>query len=472
MEDAIVLYPCPLTPRRLSMIELGKLIVKHDPSIKIIIIVSSLPNQTLSSDPYIKGISLSYPSISFVHLPTLSLPEQTLSSPQDYIASVFEVSKLHKPNLHQTLSSLSKLSNIKALVLDFFSNEAFEVPSSLGIPTYYFFSSGASGIAVFLYYPVIDRTIKESLKDLDILLDIPGLPKIPSKDMPLVMLDKSLRVYKYFVDAATQMAKSAGLVLNTFELLEEKAIKAIREGMCTPDKPAAPPLYCIGPFMTQSEGNEEQDCLLWLDSQPQKSVVFLCFGGEGVFSAKQLKEMAVGLERSGVRFLWVVRDPNNTKGSSTPSEPNLEQLFPEGFMERTKGRGFVVKSWAPQVAVLNHNSVGGFVTHCGWKSVMEALGAGVPLLAWPLYAEQKMNRVILVEELKIALAVEESDEDGFVSAAELELRLTELLNSDKGKAVAQKVMAMRDGAVAATSDGGSSRVAIANLVRTFKQSPH
>ncbi|KAJ4837804.1 hypothetical protein Tsubulata_032661 [Turnera subulata] len=470
MEDTIVLYPCTLRGHLYSTVELGKLIVKHDPSIKIIIIISSLPNQTLSADPYITSISLSYPSISFVHLPALTIPEQTLSSPQEYITLFYEVPKLHKPDLLQILTSHSKQSNIKALVLDFFCNEAFEVPSSLGIPTYYYYTSGASGMAAFLYYSVIDRTIKESLKDLDILLDIPGLPKIPSKDMPLVMHDKSLRIYKYFVDTATQMAKSAGLILNTFELLEEKAIKAIREGKCTPDKPA-PPLYCVGPVLTQSEGKEEHECLTWLDSQPHRSVVFLCFGSEGVFSAKQLKEMAVGLERSGVRFLWVVRNPNNTKASA-PTEPNLAQLFPEGFLERTKGRGFVVKSWAPQVAVLNHNSVGGFVTHCGWNSVLEALCAGVPLLAWPLYAEQKMNRVFMVEELKIALAVKESDEDGFVSAAELELRLTELMNSDKGKAVAQKVMAMRDGAVAATSDGGSSRVAIANLVHTFKQSPH
>ena len=59
----------------------------------------------------------------------------------------------------------------------------------------------------------------------------------------------------------------------------------------------------------------------------------------------------------------------------------------------------VVKNLAPQSAILSHESVGGFVSHCGWNSVLEAVVAGVPLVAWPLYAEQKMNRVYLVERI-------------------------------------------------------------------------
>ena len=43
---------------------------------------------------------------------------------------------------------------------------------------------------------------------------------------------------------------------------------------------------------------------------------------------------------------------------------------------------------------------------------------GVPMVVWPLYTEQKMNRVILVKEIKVALAVNENKE-GFVSVTEL-----------------------------------------------------
>jgi hypothetical protein len=190
--------------------------------------------------------------------------------------------------------------------------------------------------------------------------------------------------------------------------------------------------------------------------------VFLSFGSMGLFSAKQLREIAVGLENSGQRFLWVVRNPppDNNK------EPNLEELLPNGFLERTKERGFVVKQWAPQVEILNHGSVGGFVTHCGWNSVLEAVCGGVPMVGWPLFAEQRMTRVVLVKELKVALAVNES-EDGLVSAGELEKRVRELMDSEAGKEVRERVSAMRDDAMAAVEEGGSSRVALANLAELW-----
>jgi UDP:flavonoid glycosyltransferase YjiC (YdhE family) len=147
----------------------------------------------------------------------------------------------------------------------------------------------------------------------------------------------------------------------------------------------------------------------------------------------------------------------------------LDLLLPEGFLERTKDRGFLVNSWAPQVEILNHGSVGGFVTHCGWNSVLEALCAGVPMVAWPLYAEQRMNRIFLVEEMKVALAFREAGDDQFVNAAELEERVIELMNSKKGEAVRERVLKLREDAVVAKSDGGSSCIAMAKLVDCFKK---
>ena len=76
----------------------------------------------------------------------------------------------------------------------------------------------------------------------------------------------------------------------------------------------------------------------------------------------------------------------------------------------------MVKQWAPQVNALSHDSVGGFVTHCGWNSVLEAISVGVPMVAWPLYAEQRLNRVFLVEEIKVALGLKEM-EDGLAGSA-------------------------------------------------------
>uniref|UniRef100_A0A5B6YMI3 Putative anthocyanidin 5,3-O-glucosyltransferase-like n=1 Tax=Davidia involucrata TaxID=16924 RepID=A0A5B6YMI3_DAVIN len=290
--------------------------------------------------------------------------------------------------------------------------------------------------------------------------------------MPEALLDRNSMAYGNFVDTAKQMAKSSGIISNTFNSLEPRAIKAISDGLCIPNAPT-PPVFCLGPLVAtnnQTGGGDEAECLTWLNSQPSRSVVFLSFGSMGLFKAEQLKDMAIGLENSGHRFLWVVRSPpradDEAKRVLAPPEPDLDALLPQGFLDRTKDRGLVVKSWAPQVAVLSHDSVGGFVTHCGWNSALEAVSAGVPMLAWPLYAEQRMNRVYLVEEMKVALALNEL-EDRFVSAAELEKRVRELMDSESGKAVRETVIAMRDAAKAALGEGGSSTVALAELVESW-----
>ncbi|KAL9372250.1 hypothetical protein Peur_034494 [Populus x canadensis] len=460
MEGTVVLYPSQ--GHLSSMLELGKLILKHRPSVSVTFVMSNPSTELVSANPF----------ITFIPLPEVSLPTP-ITSFLDLVASFFEIPKLNNPNLHQTLSSLSASSNIKALIIDFFCSPAFEFLSSrLDIPIYYFNSSGACGLSMFLYMPTLDKNTTESLKDLDILVEVPGAPKVPSKDIPPVLCDRSHRVYQYFVDTGKQMFKSAGVVVNTFESLEPNACEAIQERKCIPNVPL-PPIFCVGPLAITGESRKENECLTWLDSQPSRSVLYLCFGSMGVFSSSQLKEMAIGLEKSGVRFLWAVRAPKEdgqtqARKTGIATEPCLESIFPEGFLHRTKDRGFIVKSWAPQLAILNHGSVGGFVTHCGWKSILEAVCAGVPMLGWPLYAEQKMNSVFLVEEMKVGLAVKLADEDDFVSAAELEDRVTELMNSKKGEAVRERVKALREAAVVAKSEGGSTYAAMERLVESFK----
>ena len=146
----------------------------------------------------------------------------------------------------------------------------------------------------------------------------------------------------------------------------------------------------------------------------------------------------------------------------------MDELLPKGFLERTKDTGFVVKQWAPQVAVLSHDSVGGFVTHCGWNSVLEAVCCGVPMIGWPLYAEQRLNKVVLVEETKVGLGLNEL-ENGFVSATELEKRVKELMDSEVGTELRERVSGLRDEAVAAVKEGGSSHVALAKLAEVWRQ---
>jgi hypothetical protein len=198
-------------------------------------------------------------------------------------------------------------------------------------------------------------------------------------------------------------------------------------------------------------------------------VVFLCFGSLGRFSVKQIREVALGLEASGQRFLWVVKSPPNddpTKKFENPSEPDLVALLSEGFLDRTKDTGLVVKSWAPQRDVLMHDAVGGFVTHCGWNSVLESIMAGVPMLAWPLYAEQRMNRVFLEKELGLAVAMEGYDKE-VVEAGEVSAKLKLMMDSDGGRVIRERTQAAMRHAKKAMGEGGESEVTLAGLVEAW-----
>ncbi|KAB1226326.1 Isoflavone 7-O-glucosyltransferase 1 [Morella rubra] len=162
-----------------------------------------------------------------------------------------------------------------------------------------------------------------------------------------------------------------------------------------------------------------------------------------------------------------VRSELNPNLSLPSHAPDLNSLLPEGFLERTGERRLVVKQWASQLAVLSHDSVGGFVSHCGWNSILEAISAGIPMVAWLLYAEQKFNKTMLVEELKMALPMNES-QAGYVSAEEVEKRVREIVDSDEGNKIREWVLAKRDEALAAMSDDGSSRVALDKFFESWK----
>ncbi|KAI4351620.1 hypothetical protein L6164_005964 [Bauhinia variegata] len=466
MKEAIVLYPYLGRGHLVSMVELGKLILTHHPSFSITILILKRTTITPASDSiakYIASVSAVVPSITFHHLPIISyLPANIPPQIQS-----FELCRLSNPNVHHVLQTISGTSKLKAFVLDPFSFAAAEVTAALNIPTYYYSPSAATTLALTLHMPTLHQN--SSLKDLgrDAIITIPGLPRISVADIPDPMKNHWSKSYENFLIIANNMKKSDGIIVNTFEFIETTAISALNDGLCVPEGPT-PPVFCVGPlFSAQDEERDENGCLSWLNSQPSQSVVYLNFGSLGRFPLVQIKEMALGLEKSGQSFLWVVRDPPPSH-STESGELSLEELLPEGFLERTKEKGLVVKNWAPQVPILRHDSVGGFVSHCGWNSVLEAVSAGVPMVTWPLYAEQKLNRVLLVQEMKVALALNES-KDGSVSGDELEKRVRELMESDRGKEVRERIRSITKNGMKALEEGGTSRVALNRLAQLWSQ---
>ncbi|KAJ4775284.1 Glycosyltransferase [Rhynchospora pubera] len=282
--------------------------------------------------------------------------------------------------------------------------------------------------------------------------------------------------YKSFMQNFLSIVKSDGILMNTFESLEPKAISALKEGLCVPSF-NMPPVYSIGPLVTETqekETEERHECLKWLDSQPKLSVVFLCFGSLGSFPLDQIKQIAIGLENSGQRFLWVVKenvnmDPRKILNASVP-EFELHQILPEGFLDRTKDRGMIVKTMAPQIQVIHHESVGAFVTHCGWNSILEAVTAGKPMVCWPLYAEQRLNKVLLEDhDTRLGVAMEGYDQD-MVGAEEVEAKVRWLLEGEGSKLLKEHTKTMMDKAgEALTETGPSSQAFVEFLMDLEKQ---
>jgi UDP-glucoronosyl and UDP-glucosyl transferase len=465
MKDTVVLYTWIALGHLMPMVEFAKLLTKHGVSVTVVT-VGLMENRSSFISRTLSRLSAANPTISFHVIPPTS-PEP------EGVQAVFE--KIHEANtpLLYLLRSMSETCSVRAVVMDVFCTYALDVVGQLGIPPYLFFTSGAYDIALDIYFPTLDKSLETSICEMgNALLHFPGLPPIPASHMPELMHRRDNPVYKIFVHHFERIVQSDGILINTFESMEEKAVEALKAGLCFPGG-YTPPIYCIGPLITGGEKKEEErhDSLLWLDMQPKNSVVFLSFGSMGSFSEQQLKEIAIGLEKSNQRFLWVVRSPSVTnllKNLDPQAVPNLQTILPEGFIDRTKGRGMVVKQWAPQVEVLNHESVGAFVTHCGWNSILEATMASVPMICWPMYAEQKLNKIFLVEEMKVAVEMKGYEKD-IVAAEEVEDTVKLIMDYEEGKVIRERTVAMKEKAVNALREGGSSHTELMKFLRAVRE---
>ena len=122
----------------------------------------------------------------------------------------------------------------------------------------------------------------------------------------------------------------------------------------------------------------------------------------------------------------------------------------------------MVPSWAPQIQVLSHSSTGGFLSHCGWNSTLESIIQGIPLIAWPLFAEQRMNAVLLAEDLKVAIRPKANDK-GLVDREEIAKVVKGLMVGEEGKKVHSRMKDLKDAAEKAPSADGSSTKALIDL---------
>ena len=149
---------------------------------------------------------------------------------------------------------------------------------------------------------------------------------------------------------------------------------------------------------------------------------------------------------------------------------NIEEVLPEGFLHRTARIGKVI-GWAPQIAVLAHSAVGGFVSHCGWNSLLESIWYGVPVATWSMYAEQQVNAFQMVKDLGLAIEIKidyNKDSDYVVSAHEIENGLRNLMNINSE--VRKKRKEMKKISRKVMIDGGSSHFSLGHFIEDMMDS--
>ncbi|VVA32251.1 PREDICTED: beta-D-glucosyl crocetin [Prunus dulcis] len=195
----------------------------------------------------------------------------------------------------------------------------------------------------------------------------------------------------------------------------------------------------VGPLVQEPmdlKVDEETWIMKWLNKRERSSVVYVCFGSEYFLSREQIEELAHGLELSKVSFIWVIRFPKEEKGN------RVEEVLPEGFLERVGEKGVIVEGWAPQAKILNHSSVGGFVSHCGWSSVLESIKFGVPIIAMPMHLDQPINSR-LVEEVGVGVEVKRTAE-GSLERKEVAKVIRDVVVKKIGEGVRKKALEIRD----------------------------
>lgn len=232
--------------------------------------------------------------------------------------------------------------------------------------------------------------------------------------------------------------------------------------------------WAVGPFNPveiQSEisaSSHRHNCLQWLDKQPENSVIYVSFGTTTTFTEEQIGELAVGLENSGQRFLWVLREAD--KGDVFTNNGGRRVGLAEGFEERVAERGLVVRDWAPQLEILGHRSTGGFVSHCGWNSSMEAMTAGVAIAAWPMHSDQPRNAFLLTDVLGVALMMRDwGRRDELLTSVMVEKVIRKLMDSKEGEVIRRRAVELGGELRRSMAEGGVTRNELNSLVSHIRR---
>lgn len=281
-------------------------------------------------------------------------------------------------------------------------------------------------------------------------IKLPSLPLLRLSDLPSTIVPSNshaflLPAFQEQIESLKQEANPK-ILINTFQKLEPEAMSSV------PDNFKIVP---IGPLLTlRTDSSSRGEYIEWLDTKPDSSVIYVSFGTIAVLTKKQLVELCKALIQSRRPFLWVITDKSYR---SKEDEQEKEEDCISSFREELDEIGMVV-SWCDQFRVLNHRSIGCFVTHCGWNSTLESLVSGVPVVAFPQWTDQMTNAKLLEDCWKTGVrVVGKKEEEGVVVVDSEEIRrCIEEVMEEKAEEFRGNAARWKDLAAEAVREGGSS----------------
>ncbi|XP_021908712.1 UDP-glycosyltransferase 73C6-like [Carica papaya] len=398
-----VLFPFMAQGHMIPMIDLARLLAQLGAFITIV----TTPLNASRLEPVISRAVRSCLKINLVQLPfpcaEAGLPEglenlDTLES-NNLFPNFFRAVDLLEEPVHELFEKLTPPPC--CIISDFLIGYTSDIADKFRVPRIVF--RPVSCFFLMCMHDFLVSKIHETVKsesEYFVLTNLPDKVELTKAQLPFFKDEDFMETMKKIGAKATA---AYGEIINTFEELEPEYTREYR-------KARGEKIWCVGPLSLCNKNEldkaergkkstvDPHQWLTWLDAQEPSSVIYVCLGSLSTLPPEQIMELGLGLEASNKPFIWVIRDWNGLD--------EVEKLISEnGFEERIKGRGVLIKGWAPQVVILSHSAIAGFLTHCGWNSTIEGISAGVPLITWPLSSDQFCNSKLAVQVLKIGIWV-------------------------------------------------------------------
>lgn len=339
-------------------------------------------------------------NIQLIEFPLPSSPQlpshqhTTNSLPKNHLSTLIQSFGEAGATFAKILDSLSP----DLLIFDGFQLWAPELTSSRKIPAIHFLIVGSASMSFFYHHYLYAGTRN---------FPFPGI-FLKDYEAKQLQLAGEMNISMGPNVAFNGLEKSHEIILiNTCNEIEGKYVDYLS---VLSNKKVIPVGPLIREMETTIENEDNSKIIQWLDKKELSSCVYVSFGSESFLSKEEIEEIAHSLELSELSFIWVLRFPSG-------EEIDIENVLPKGFLDRVEGKGVIVETWAPQLRILEHASVGGFLCHCGWNSILESLHFGVPLITMPMHSDQHTNSRMAVE-LGTAMEVVRDDQNGKLNREE------------------------------------------------------